>query len=224
MRGKRSRASRCIRPVRERARRAARHPRASWRRAGATARACSIASAILRARGRPGLMRSTLWRSLPSARSRGARPSSTQASTAGTIVSRNDSESAACTRSASGQPPSSCTCTSPAVMRTRSSPAPRSRRPAATISAQRSWCQRLYSGESQRDRAVPARGRVRVGALDVVRGSRDPRRLGRVRVELEQPVQRALEMERVRMDLVHPRPARLEQLAHSTVTGLACST
>ena len=169
-------------------------------------------------------MRSTLWRSLPAARSREARPSSTQASTAGTIVSRNDSESAACTRSASGQPPSSCTCTSPAVMRTMSSSAPRSRRPAATISAQRSWCQRLYSGESQETAlSQPADGSG-IGALDVVRGSGDPRRLGRVRVQLEQPVQRALEMERVRMDLVHPRPALLEQLAHSTVTGLACST
>jgi hypothetical protein len=109
----------------------------------------SSASPSSRARGSCGLMRATEWRSLPSARSRGARPLCTQSRISGTIVCRNESESAACTRSASGQPPSSCTRTSPATASVRSSPAPRSRSPVVTMSAHRSWCQRLYSGESQ---------------------------------------------------------------------------
>ena len=223
MRGKRSRASRCIRPVRTSAN-AERTSSGSLAARSRDSAGASIASAIPRARGRPGLMRSTLWRSLPSARSRGARPSSTQASTAGTIVSRNDSESAACTRSASGQPPSSCTCTSPAVdahhvlVRAALAQAGGDHLGAAVL------VPAVVLRRVPAHRAVPARGRVRVGALDVVRGGGDPRRLGCVGVELEQPVQRALEMERVRMDLVHPRPALLEQVAHCTVTGLACST
>ncbi len=168
-------------------------------------------------------MRSTLWRSLPSARSRGARPSSTQASTAGTIVSRNDSESAACTRSASGQPPSSCTCTSPAVpaqVLVRAALAqPGGDHVGAAVLVPAVVLRRVPAHG-----AVPARRRVRVRALDVVRGGRDPRRLGRVGSSSSSQCSVRSRWQRVRMDLVHPGPALLEQLAHCTVTGLACST
>ena len=181
----------------------------------------SSASASSRARGRSPLMRSTLDRSLPIARSRGARPSSTQPTTSGTIVSRNDSESAACTRSASGQPPSSCTRTSPATSRASvvggaalAQAVGDHVRAAVLVPA-------VVLGRVPVAGRVPARRAVRVRALDVVRDGRDPHRLGGVGVEHEQPVERALEVVGVR---VHVGDPLLRALEHHAVTGLAWRT
>ena len=57
--------------------------------------------------------------------------------------------------------------------------APCSRSQAATICAQRSWCQRLYSGSSQSRAESQPRCAVRVRALDVVGDGGDLQRLGR---------------------------------------------
>jgi hypothetical protein len=78
---------------------------------------------------------------LPRARSREARPDSTQPTTSGVMTSRNDRESADWSRSASGQPPSSCTRTSAETASTSAGGASCSRSQAAIMSAQRSWCQ-----------------------------------------------------------------------------------
>ena len=94
-------------------------------------------------------MRSSEWRALPSAFARGARPDCTHSAITCTMVSRKESESAACTTSASGKPPSSCTRTIRSTCSTSSGSAPCSRSQAPTICAQRSWCQRLYSGSFQ---------------------------------------------------------------------------
>ncbi len=64
------------------------------------------------------------------------------------MVSRNESESAAWTMSASGQPPSSCTRTRRSTSSVSSGALPCSRSQSPTIRAQRSWCQRLYSGSA----------------------------------------------------------------------------
>ena len=158
MPGKRSRASRNIRPSRTSAVAASTRSRdgaaasaagVPWRtmpRSAEAAASWSSASATsMSARSRavvsPGAIRDALWRSLPSALA--PYPRSAQVSTIGTIVSRNESESAAWRTSASGSPPSSCTRTSASARAATSAGAPCSASHAATISAQRSWCQRL---------------------------------------------------------------------------------
>ena len=93
-------------------------------------------------------MRSSEWRALPSELSRVQRPDWIHSARIQTIVSRNDSESAACTMSAAGQPPSSCTRTSCSTSSVSAGSAPCSRSHSPTMRAQRSWCQRLYSGSA----------------------------------------------------------------------------
>ena len=191
-----------------------------------TARRASSGAPSSRARGRSGLMRSSEWRSLPSARSRGARPHCDPArrpagpSSRGTRASR---------RPARGRPPAS------RRPRARARGArPRRRAPARcparaatspTIRAQRSWCQRLYSGSSPSDARSPSRRvGVGIGALDVVGDGRDPHRLARVGVELERPSRACARRWRACGCTSAIQAVRaLEQLGHA-VTGRACST
>ena len=88
-------------------------------------------------------------------------------------------------RSASGQPPSSCTRTRSATARARSSPAPRSRRPGGDHVGAAVLVPAVVLGRVPVARGVPAGRRVRVRALDVVRGGGDlqppPTRPGRAR-------------------------------------------
>jgi hypothetical protein len=60
-------------------------------------------------------------------------------------------------------------------------------------------------------------GRVRVGerALDVVGDGGDAQGLGGARVEHVDPLERAHEVPRVRMDVLHPRPGGVDQRGHA---------
>ena len=177
------------------------------RRARATAPGASSASPSSRARGRSGLMRVDAVAQLALRPRRAARGrSATQSTITGTIVSRNDSESAACRRSASGQPPSSCT-------RTRSGDRVRELLAGAALDAGRarrgrrsgpgaSGCTRASPSSRAESQPAAASGYARsmsCVAAAICSASDAPGSSS------QQPVERALQVPRVRVHLGDPR-------------------
>ena len=65
---------------------------------------------------------------------------------------------------------------------------------------------------------VPGRLGIGERALDVVRDGGDPQRLGRLRVQLHDPVERAVEMAAVRVDGERPVPRLRDPVAHATAS------